>query len=164
MPRSALLRIHLVASLVCMLTISSFLACSLTVEALGSDADIHAARRWILRALVVLVPALAAAGLSGRKLAGRSRAAIVRRKLRRMQLIAGTGITVLIPCVITLERLSAQNNLGLAFQLVQTLELLAGAFNLSLLTLNFRDGLTLRAARHGKRPRRPEAAAAAPTS
>jgi hypothetical protein len=163
MPRPALLRLHLVASLTALLTITFFLVSSAIVEGLGNDADIHSLKRWILRGLVVLVPALAAAGLSGRKLAGRSRASIVRRKQRRLQLVAATGVMLLIPCAITLERLAARRDLGLAFQLVQTLEFLAGTLNLTLLMLNFRDGLALRTARHGKRHVRSERAATAPT-
>jgi hypothetical protein len=161
MSRPVLVRLHLAASTVALLTIAAFLASSATVEAVAGDAEIYSVKRWILRGLVVLVPALAAAGLSGRRLAGRSRAAIVLRKLRRLQLVAGIGITVLIPCVVTLERLAARRDLGLTFQSVQTLEFLAGAFNLTLLTLNFRDGLALRSARGPRQSKRP---VTAPTS
>ena len=54
-------------------------------------------KHWIARALVVFVPVVVVAGITGRRLAGRSRGPIVSRKLRRMQLIAGTGILVLLP-------------------------------------------------------------------
>jgi hypothetical protein len=146
-PRSALRRIHLIASLLALGVVASFLAATVSVELVGGEEDVRTVKHWIVRALFVLVPVMAAAGISGRRLAGASRAPLVRRKLRRMQLVGATGLLVLVPCAITLDRLAADGDLGLAFGLVQTVELLGGSLNLTLLSLNFRDGMALRAKR-----------------
>jgi hypothetical protein len=161
MPRSTVVRIHLGASLAAVAIISSFLVGSAAVEAFGDEGDIRAAKGWILRMLVVLIPMIAAAGMSGRRLAGRSRAAIVKRKQRRMKTIGATGLLVLVPCAITLERLAAQNDFGLTFATVQAVELLGGTLNLTLLVLNFRDGMALRTKRTRARRRRSAAVTAA---
>ena len=160
MPRSAVVRIHLAASLAALAIVSSFLVCSASVEAFGDEGDIRGAKAWILRVLVLLIPIVAAAGVSGRRLAGRSRAAVVRRKLRRMKAIGATGMLVLVPCAITLERLAAQNDFGLAFATVQAVELLGGTLNLTLMMLNFRDGMALRTKRTAARRRRSAAVTA----
>jgi hypothetical protein len=161
MPRSTVLRIHLGASLATIVIVSAFLVGSAAVEAFGDEGDIRAAKGWILRMLVVLIPTIAAAGVSGRRLAGRSRAAVVKRKLRRMKTIGATGVLVLVPCAITLERLAAQDDFGLAFATLQTVEVLGGTLNLTLLVLNLRDGMALRTKRTAARRRRNAAVAAA---
>jgi hypothetical protein len=163
MPRSTVVRIHLVASLAALAIVSSFLVSSAAVEAFGDENDIRAAKKWILAMLVALIPIMAAAGLSGRRLAGRSRAAVVRRKLRRMKAIGTTGLLVLVPCAVALERLADRNDFGLAFATVQGVEVLGGTLNLTLLILNFRDGMALRTKRTAAARRRRAAELAAPT-
>jgi hypothetical protein len=155
------MRIHLVASVAALAIVASFLVSSAAVKVFGDESDIRAAKRWILAMLVVLIPVMAAAGVSGRRLAGRSRAAVVRRKLRRMQAIGATGLLVLVPCAIALQRLAAQNDFGLAFATVQGVELLGGTVNLTLLILNFRDGMALRTKRTAAARRRRTAELAA---
>src|SRR5215207_4705973 len=140
MSRSTVVRIHLGGSLAVVAIVASFLAGSTAVEAFGDQGDIAAAKAWVLRALVVLIPLIAAVGVSGRRLAGRSRAAVVKRKLRRMKVIGATGVLVLVPCAIELERLAARGDFGPTFAAVQAVELLGGTLNLTLLVLNFRDG------------------------
>jgi hypothetical protein len=161
MPRLAVVRIHLVASLAALAIVSSFLVGSAAVEAFGDESDIRAAKQWILAMLVVLIPIVAAAGVSGRRLAGRSRAAVVRRKLRRMKTIGATGLLVLVPCAVALERLAAHNDFGLVFATVQGVEVLGGTLNLTLLILNLRDGMALTTKRTAAARRRRTAELAA---
>ena len=161
MPRLIVLRIHLAASSAALLIVSSFLLSTAAVELFGDERDILAVKSWILAMLGVLIPAMAAAGLSGRRLAGRSRAAVVRRKLRRMKAIGATGLLVLVPCAIALQRLAADGDFGPAFATVQGVELLGGTLNLTLLILNLRDGLGLRAKRTAAARRATELAALA---
>jgi hypothetical protein len=153
MSRPTVVRIHLGGSFVVVGIVASFLAGSAVAEAFGDEGDIAAVKAWILRALVVLIPLVAAVGVSGRRLAGRSRAAVVKRKLRRMKAIGATGVLVLVPCAIALERLAARGDFGPAFAAVQAVELLGGTLNLTLLVLNFRDGMALRAKRAATRRR-----------
>jgi len=127
--------------------VATFLVATSAVELAGGEADVASVKHWIARMLVVMVAVMLTAGLSGRRLAGRSRAPVVRRKLARMKLITATGAFVLVPCAITLDRLAAAGRFDATFALVQIVELAAGAGNLALLALNFRDGLALRACR-----------------
>ena len=145
--RVGLLRLHLAASLGALILVASFLVASAAAEAAGSVHLLLAVKRSILWALLILVPMIATAGLSGRRLAGGSRAPIVRRKLRRLQVMAATGVLILIPCTITLDRMAEVASFGVPFAILQALEFSAGALNLALLALNFRDGLALRAKR-----------------
>jgi hypothetical protein len=145
--RSTVRRVHLAASTGALLIVLSFLGATIAVETVGTEPDVAAVKHWIARALVVFVPVVAVAGITGRRLAGRSRGPIVSRKLRRMQLIAGTGILVLLPSALTLDHLAGEGRFDTAFVVVQTLELLAGASNVTLLALNFRDGMRMRAQR-----------------
>jgi len=149
--RATLLRLHLATSLGALALVTCFLVASAAAELVGGQATLLAVKRGILALLLILVPLMAGAGLSGRRLAAGSRAPIVRRKLGRLKVVAATGVLVLIPCAITLERLAESGGLGVSFALLQALEFGAGTLNLVLLGLNFRDGLTLRARRLGAR-------------
>lgn len=149
MSRSVLRRAHITASMLALFTITTFLATTLTAEISGDEAFITTVKSWIARAVVVLAVVLATAALSGRRLAGRSRAPIVRRKLRRMQAVAAIGMLILIPCAVALDQLASRGNLGTMFLVLQVIELAGGVANLTLLALNFRDGVTL--GRQGRR-------------
>ncbi|MCP3803277.1 hypothetical protein NLX83_28765 [Allokutzneria sp. A3M-2-11 16] len=140
MNRAVVLRVHLTASSLALLLVLTFQIVTVTVELGGDAAAIAAAKRGIALGLFVLVPALAAAGGTGRKLAGRSRAPFVVRKTRRMIAIASVGVLVLVPCAVALDQLAAVGDLGGWFQVIQYVELAAGLLNLTLLGLNFRDG------------------------
>jgi branched-subunit amino acid ABC-type transport system permease component len=133
MNRRALVRIHRWAAAGALGMIGAFLTSSLVTELAGDPAERADLRLAIVLALPALVACLAAAGLTGRRLAGRSRARAIRRKQRRMQIIAAIGLAVLVPCAIILY-------LATASSWAEITELLAGVVNFSLLMLNFRDG------------------------
>jgi hypothetical protein len=60
-----------------------------------------------------------------------------------MPLIAGNGLLILIPAAFTLASLASHAPFGSLFYAVQAVELIAGAVNLALMSLNIRDGLRL---------------------
>jgi hypothetical protein len=60
-----------------------------------------------------------------------------------MPFIAANGLLVLLPCAILLDRRAGAGGFDAVFYAVQGIELLAGAANLALMTLNVRDGLRL---------------------
>jgi hypothetical protein len=143
-------RIHLVAALVGTCTIAVFFASTVLVELLGSPDAMAAAKSLIvLPGLLVLVPALATAGASGFLLSRTRQGPPVEAKKKRMPVIGGLGLLVLLPCALLLDAWAAQERFDTAFYLVQAIELTAGAMNLALMGLNVRDGLRLTAgARH----------------
>ena len=65
-------------------------------------------------------------------------------KIKRMPLIAANGILVLIPSALFLAFKAKAAEFDGAFYAVQTLELAAGAANITLLALNMREGLKLK--------------------
>ena len=65
------------------------------------------------------------------------------QKKRRMPVIVVLGALVLLPCALVLAQWSAAGRYDGAFYALQALELLAGAVNLTLMSLNARDGLRL---------------------
>ena len=145
MPRSSLVRIHLTAAAGAVTLITTFLISSAVTELAGNAADVHSLRQRIVYGLPLLIGCLAAAALTGRRLARKSRAAVIRRKQRRMQVVAALGIIVLAPCALILDALTA----GAVVTGLVITEMLVGALNLTLLLLNVRDGRRL------SRPRTP---------
>ncbi|GAD83273.1 hypothetical protein FEK33_29125 [Nocardia asteroides NBRC 15531] len=139
-----LARVHPVAATVGLLTILIFWTCTVLVELFGSEAAVRAVKLAIPWGLPVLVLALAVTGATGFRLAGGWDDPVVLAKKRRMPVIAANGLLVLIPSAVTLAVLASAHRFGVAFYLVQALELVAGAVNIGLMTLNARDGRRLR--------------------
>ena len=140
-------RLHPVAGALALLTIAGFWLSTAFSELFGSEALVVTVKTAIPWGFLVLVPALAAAGGSGFKLAGGRRAGVVGAKARRMPFIAANGILILIPAAFFLAYKADLGAFDTAFYTVQGLELMAGAVNLTLLGLNLKDGMKLRSRR-----------------
>ena len=142
-PTQVARRVHPIAGGLALLTMLIFWTSTVAVEILGDRNDIVAVKQAIRWGLLVLVPALAATGGTGFLRAGRSRNAHIAAKKRRMQVVAPIGILVLVPCVLYLGTTSSASGLGTYFYPVQGIELVAGAVNITVMSLNVRDGLRL---------------------
>lgn len=140
---AALKRVHLYAGLIGFLTILTFWTSTVATELFGSLQSVAAVKAAIPWGFLILVPALAATGATGFRMAGASTAPAIVRKKRRMPIIAANGIVVLIPAALYLASLAAHGDFGTRFYAVQAVELAAGALNLTLMALNIRDGLGL---------------------
>ena len=136
--------LHPIAGAVAFLTILSFWFATVVSEVFGSIDMIVAVKQTIPWGLLILVPALATTGASGFRVAGESSDLRIKAKRQRMQGIAANGVLVLIPCMFALKSLATQHEFGVLFIGLQSLELIAGAFNLTLMAFNIRDGLRLR--------------------
>ena len=137
-------QVHFIAGLLATLTIATFFLSTLVVEVLGSAEAVAAVKALIVMpGLFILVPAIAAAGGSGYVLSKSRQGRLVEIKQRRMPFIAANGLLVLMPCAIFLNRWASTATFDSTFYLVQSLELLAGAVNLTLMGLNIRDGLKM---------------------
>lgn len=134
---------HRVAGVIAFSTILLFWTATLGSELFASHEAVAAVKRSILWGMVLLVPAIAVAGGSGFRLAGRSTARAVASKKRRMPIIALNGLLVLVPSAFVLASRATAGNFDGVFYLVQAIELVAGAVNLTLMGLNIRDGLRL---------------------
>ena len=151
MPRSTLVTLHAASGAVALVTISAFWLSALAAEFILVPPGVVAVRTAILYALPVLVVALAITGSSGARLAGRSKAPIIRTKQRRMAVAAANGLLVLVPSAVFLGWRAQTGDLGAAFAVVQIVELIAGAVNVVLLGLNMRAGMAMRGRRVGAR-------------
>ena len=139
--------VHKCAGVVALLTIAMFWSATVIAGvALEVDAAI-AVKTAIPYGLLVLVPALAAMGGSGYRLARGRSAGPVGAKRRRMPFIAANGLLVLVPSALFLAARAQAAIFDPLFYTVQAIELVAGAVNLTLLALNMRDGLRMTAAR-----------------
>jgi len=137
-------RIHLIAGIMSPLLIATFFTSTVLVELLGSHAAVAQLKALIVTpGLWVLLPCLAATGGSGMFIGKSRKGRLVEGKRKRMPFIAANGLLVLVPCAIFLSEWASAGAFDSRFYVVQALELLAGATNVTLLALNVRDGLRL---------------------
>lgn len=135
--------IHPLAGTLAILTIATFWVSTALSELLGSHETITAVKSAIPWGFLVLIPALVAAGGTGLASSMGRRTGLIGAKFNRMPFVAANGILVLIPSALFLAFKARAGEFDTAFYLVQALELAAGATNITLLSLNLRDGLRL---------------------
>ena len=136
--------IHPLAGTLALLTIATFWLSTALAELFASEATVAIVKTAIPWGFLVLIPALMAAGGSGFALAGKRRGGVIGTKIRRMPLIAANGILILIPSALFLASKASAGEFDTGFYVAQTLELAAGAANITLLGLNMRDGLKMK--------------------
>jgi hypothetical protein len=140
--------IHPIAGAIALLTIGSFWIATVLSELFASEATVVAVKTAIPWGLLLLVPAIAAAGGSGFALSKGRRSGLIGAKAKRMPVIAANGILILIPAALFLAHKAASAEFDTVFYSVQAVELLAGAVNVLLLGLNMRDGLRMKGRLH----------------
>lgn len=137
-------KVHSIASMLATMTIATFFLSTIFVELFGThEAVAYVKHLIVIPGLFILVPAIAAAGGSGQVLSKSRQGKLVDAKKKRMPFIAANGLLILIPCAIVLDGWASEGKFDEMFYLVQSIELLAGATNLTLMSLNIRDGLKL---------------------
>ncbi|HPE81017.1 MAG TPA: hypothetical protein PKZ35_13550 [Gammaproteobacteria bacterium] len=136
--------IHFVAGLLATLTIATFFTSTIVVELFGSHEAVATVKNFIVMpGLFILVPAIAATGGTGFALSKSRKGRLVQVKQKRMPFIGANGVLVLIPCAIFLDRWASAGAFDTTFYIVQGIELIAGATNLTLMGMNIRDGLRM---------------------
>jgi hypothetical protein len=135
-------KLHLITGILATLTIASFFISTITVELFGSHEAVATVKSFIvIPGLFILVPAIAASVGTGFALSKTRKGRLVNAKQKRMPFIGASGVIVLIPCAIFLDRWALAGAFNTTFYIVQGIELLAGATNLTLMSMNIRDGL-----------------------
>ena len=137
-------RVHASAAGIATVCIVSFWVSTVVSELLLSPAAVVAVKRAVLYAMSVLIPAIAVTGASGFWLGKHRTSWLLDRKKKRMAFIAMNGLLILLPAAVYLYGRALAGEFDSRFYLVQAVELLAGAANLTLMSLNVRDGLALR--------------------
>ena len=136
--------IHAAAGAIALITVSAFWLSTATVELFGDAAAIATVKNCVLAGMAMLIPAMIIAGASGFSLGKGWKNPVVARKKQRMRIIAANGLLVLVPSAFLLSSLADAGRFDSLFTMVQAVELTAGAVNIVLLSLNMRDGLSLR--------------------
>lgn len=136
-------RLHVIAAVTAFTTILAIWLSTVLTELFGSLHQIADVKQTVAWGLLVLVPALVITGLTGFASAGSSTDPRIVAKKRRMRLIAGIGLLLLVPATLYLDGLASRGEFGTLFYTVQAVELAAGAINLALMSFNIRDGRQL---------------------
>ena len=138
------LKVHAIAGTIALLTIFTFWTSTLASELFGNHALITTIKTSILWGMLILIPAMITAGATGASLGKGWKLPVVARKSGRMKIIAANGILILMPSAVFLAYKAQAGTFDTAFYVVQAFELIAGATNITLLSLNMRDGIALR--------------------
>lgn len=134
--------IHLIAGMVATLTIATFFTATVIAELFGTQQQIVLVKNLIVTpGLFILIPAIALTGMTGFKLSQTRQGKLIATKQFRMMFIAANGLMILLPAALHLQHLAGLGAFNTLFYLIQGVELLAGAVNLVLMSLNIRDGL-----------------------
>ena len=135
--------IHPLAGTLALLTILIFWFSTVLSELFATQPTITMIKALIPWGFLVLVPALMLTSLSGRRVSKGRGTPLIAKKQKRIPFIAANGIFVLIPSAIYLSIKAQAGAFDTAFYTIQSLELVFGAINIILLSLNMRDGLYL---------------------
>ncbi|MEM8814847.1 MAG: hypothetical protein AAGE85_03415 [Pseudomonadota bacterium] len=136
-------QVHAAAGALGFAVILSFWLSTVVAELTASAATIALVKNAILWGMIVLIPALMITGASGMSLGAGRTGALLKRKRRRMLLIALNGVLVLAPSAFFLANRASAGVFDTWFYGVQGVELAAGALNLFLIGRNIRDGLRM---------------------
>lgn len=134
---------HAIAGSSAMLIIASFWTSTLVSEVLLDQAAVATVKQWIVYGLFLLVPFMTATGGSGFVLSKARSGSLLDGKKRRMAVIGANGLLLMIPMAVFLSSKAANAEFDALFYAVQVVELVVGAIQLTLMSLNFRDGLRL---------------------
>lgn len=134
---------HAAAGAVAMTLIASFWMSTVVSELLLDHAAVAAVKQAIVYGLLLLVPCMAATGGSGFVLGKKRKGGALDQKKKRMALIGLNGLLLMIPMAIFLNSKAGAGEFDALFYAAQTVELAVGAIQLTLMAMNFRDGLRL---------------------
>lgn len=135
------LQIHQIASILATLCIAVFFTTTLLVELFGTNEMIVMVKGLIVMpGIFILVPVMVITGATGFSLAKNRKGEIVENKKKRMPIIALIGIFILIPAAIYLNNWAIEGLFDMKFYILQAIELIAGATNLTLMIKSIKDG------------------------
>ncbi|WP_170519144.1 hypothetical protein [Ruegeria atlantica] len=146
--------IHPIAGVLGFLTILVFWTSTLYSELFATHATVAAVKSMIVSGLFILVPAMVIVGASGMSLGRRRKDVQALAKKKRMPIIAMNGLLILVPAAIYLSAKANAGSFDTSFYIVQVVELIAGATNLTLMGLSIRDGRSMTARRRSARKQR----------
>lgn len=136
--------IHALCGSIAMLSIATFWTSTLVSELFLGHAAVALVKHAIaFVGIPVLTVAMMVTGATGRRLARGRQGRLLAQKQRRMPVLAGNGLLVMLPAAFFLCFKAAGGQFDLAFYLVQGIELGVGLVQLTLMGRNLLDGLRL---------------------
>ncbi len=142
--------IHPIAGIIGFLTILTFWTSTLYSEIFTSHATVSSVKTMIVYGLFLLVPAMIIVGATGMSMGSRRKDAPALAKKKRMPFIAANGLLILVPAALYLNAKAGAGSFDNSFYIVQVIELVAGATNLTLMGMSIRDGRAMAARRRSK--------------
>ncbi|WP_281995923.1 hypothetical protein [Ruegeria faecimaris] len=142
--------IHPIAGVIGFLTILTFWTSTLYSEIFASHATVASVKTMIVYGLFLLVPAMVIVGATGMSMGSRRKDASALAKKKRMPIIAANGLLILVPAALYLKTKAGAGAFDTSFYLVQVIELVAGATNLTLMGKSIRDGRAMTARRRSQ--------------
>ncbi|MFL4471804.1 hypothetical protein ACERZ8_18685 [Tateyamaria armeniaca] len=123
--------------------ILTFWTSTVVSELFASHEKIAVVKALILKGMYILIPAMIVVGGSGMSMGRRRKDLLTRAKKQRMPIIALNGLLILLPAAWFLAGKAAAGDFDATFYAFQTVELMAGAANLTMMGLNMRDGFRM---------------------
>ncbi len=142
--KNTLVIIHKTSALTAFILIATFFSSSLFVDMFASQQAVVMVKTNIFYGVWLLIPLMAITGITGVKMAPKVTSGPIASKKKRMPFVAANGLLVLLPAAYILKNLALEGEFNNFFYFVQTIELLAGFINLSLMSLNIRDAFRLK--------------------
>lgn len=136
-------RLHAAAGALALLILASFWVATLIAECFLPASSVIAVKGGIVAGLFLLVPVMAMTGMTGAALARGRRDQLVATKIRRMRILAGNGVLLMIPAALFLNAKAAAGEMDALFFLVQAIELSLGLAQIILIIMNLRDGFRM---------------------
>lgn len=136
-------KLHAIAGAIALMTLVTFWTSTMISELFLDHEAVVFVKTAILYAMTLLIPAMAAAGGTGASLTGKSKAEIPARKTKRMKFIAANGLLILAPSAVGLWWMASSGLFNPWFYGLQAVEVIAGATNITLLSLQMKDGIQL---------------------
>ena len=134
--------IHKVSGMMALTIISLFFLASVYVEINGNHDLILNVKTIIVFTMPIMLILMPAAAITGKKIAGKSMAPIIKIKKNRVKFIAINGIILMVLAVLLYLRAS-NGQIDNTFLTLQFTEFAFGLANMSLLLLMIRDGRIL---------------------
>lgn len=136
--------IHKLGAVVATLCITIFFTSTIISELFFDLETVTKVKNLIVMpGLFILIPAIAITGATGFAMAKKTSTGIIGQKKKRMPFIAANGVLILVPSAIFLNLWAQEGHFDTTFYVVQVIEIIAGATNIFLMTLNIRDGRKL---------------------
>ena len=135
---------HAAAGILAILTVATFWVSSLISELFLDHQAVVLAKGLIANyGIYGLIFMMASVGGSGFAIGKNKKNRFIDSKTKRMRFLALNALVVMIPSAYFLNTKAVNGEFDTIFYIVQVIELVAGAMQLTLLGLNFRDGLKM---------------------